>query len=180
MTDAASQTAPQPEPQADAEATSVDALRAALATLQADRDAQAAAATDWRERCARMQAEFDNTRRRLRKEADEAGDRAIARAVRPFLDQIDNLDRALATARPEAFAEFAQGVQLVRENFAAALAASSLVTVPETGAFDPAVHEVLAEMDAEGLAKGHIIQVHRKGYKLKELLVRTAQVVVAK
>ena len=135
---------------------------------------------EWRERCARLQAEFDNSRRRLRKEAEEAGDRAIARAVRPFLDQIDNLGRALDAAKPEAFTEFAQGVQLVRDNLIAALGVVGVVAIPASGAFDPTQHEAIADFATTDTPKGHIVQIHRTGWKLKDQLVRTAQVVVAK
>ncbi|MEK7414363.1 MAG: nucleotide exchange factor GrpE, partial [Planctomycetota bacterium] len=71
---------------------------------------------EWKERCVRQQAEFENVRKRLRKEVDEAGSRAVARFVRPLLDQFDNLDRALAAASPESFAEFAKGVTMIRES----------------------------------------------------------------
>ena len=138
------------------------------------------AVVEWKERCARQQAEFDNVRKRLRREADEAGGRAVARAVKPLLDQLDNLDRALGAATPETFAEFAQGVTMIREQFRAALAGQGLVPVVCEGRFDPALHEVIAEAESAEHPKGHIIQVHRAGWKLGEQLVRSAQVVVAK
>lgn len=135
---------------------------------------------EWKERCMRQQAEFENARKRLRKEADEARTRGIAHFVRPILDQLDNLDRAIAAAKPEAFAEFAQGVTMIRESLRASLAASGIEPVPAEGIFDPAVHEVLAEEARDGLAKGSIVLTHRSGWKLKDQLIRSAQVVVAK
>ena len=135
---------------------------------------------EWKERCMRQQAEFENVRKRLRKEADEAGARAVARFVRPILDQLDNLDRAIAVADPTAFNEFAQGVTMIRESLRASLAAAGLEMVPGEGAFDPALHEVLAEEERADLPKGHIARVHRSGWKLRDQLVRSAQVVVAK
>lgn len=135
---------------------------------------------EWKERCMRQQAEFENVRKRLRKEADEAGNRAIARFVRPLLDQLDNLDRAIAAANPEAFNEFAQGVTMTRESLRASLAAAGIEQVASEGIFDPAVHEVLAEEAREGTAKGSIVLTHRSGWKLKDQLIRSAQVVVAR
>jgi len=137
-------------------------------------------AAEWKDRCLRNQAEFDNVRKRLRKEADEAGTRATARAVKPFLNEVDNLARALDAAKPETFSDFAQGVTLIRENIATALRSMGVEEVPCEGAFDPSIHEVIAEVEHAELAKGHIVQVHRSGYRLKDQLVRTAQVVVAK
>jgi molecular chaperone GrpE len=136
--------------------------------------------TEWKERCARQQAEFENVRRRLRKEADESGNRAVARFVRPILDQLDNIDRAIAAANPAAFAEFAQGVSMIRESLGGSLSASGIEAVPSEGVFDPAVHEVLAEEERADLPKGTIVTVHRSGWKLKDQLIRAAQVVVAK
>jgi molecular chaperone GrpE len=137
-------------------------------------------ALEWKERCARLQAEFDNVRKRLRKEADEAGTRAIARFVRPILNELDNLERAVGAARPEAFHELAQGVSLIRENLKSALAGAGIETIPAEGPFDPSVHEAIAEAESSTVPRGHIVTVHRHGYRLKDQLVRSAQVVVAK
>ena len=133
-----------------------------------------------KERLIRSQADFDNARKRLRKEADEAGTRAVIRFVRPILDQLDNFTRALNAAKPDAFAEFAQGVSMIRENLLSALDGAGIERVPAEGVFDPAVHEVIAEEPRDDVAKGVIVSVHREGWKLKDQLVRAAQVVVAK
>ncbi len=137
-------------------------------------------AAEWKDRCLRNQAEFENVRKRLRKEADEAATRATARAVKPFLNEIDNLARAVEVATPEAFADFAQGVTLIRENLNGALRGLGIEPVTCEGAFDPSIHEVIAEAEHAEVPKGHILTVHRSGYRLKDQLVRTAQVVVAK
>ena len=136
-------------------------------------------AGEWKDRCLRNQAEFENIRKRLRKEADEAGSRGVVRAVKPLLNEIDNLTRALESATPESFSEFAQGVTLIRENLANALKGQGLETIVCEGVFDPTVHEVIAEQESEQ-PKGTILSVFRSGYKIKDQLVRTAQVVVAK
>ncbi len=137
-------------------------------------------AAEWRERCARGQAEFDNVRKRLRKEADEAGTRAIARFVKPILNELDNLERAIAAARPEAFAELAQGVSLIHANLITALRGAGIESIPAEGPFDPSVHEAIAEAESSTVPRGHILTVHRAGYRLKDQLVRSAQVVVAR
>jgi molecular chaperone GrpE len=172
--DMSEQAKPEPNdgaPAADAEPISVPA---------AEWEQTRSQLVEWKERCARQQAEFENVRRRLRKEADEAGTRAVARFVRPLLDQLDNLDRAVGAASPEAYAEFAQGVTMIRESLRASLAASGIEQVAGEGAFDPAVHEAIAEEERSDLPRGHIARVHRSGWKLKDQLVRSAQVVVAR
>lgn len=153
---------------------------AAAAVDLAEFEAARLQATEWKERCVRQQAEFENVRKRLRKEADESGTRAVARFVKPILSEIDNLERAIAAARPDAFVEFAQGVTMIRENLRTALTGAGIEPIACEGAFDPAVHEVLAEEERGDLPKGHIVKVHRSGWRLRDQLVRSAQVVVAK
>lgn len=137
-------------------------------------------ALEWKERCVRQQAEFENVRKRLRKEADESGTRATARTVKPVLTEIDNLERAISAANPAAFSDFAQGVTMINENLKSALAGLGLERIACEGIFDPAVHEVLAEQETADQPRGSIVQVHRSGWKLKDQLVRAAQVVVAR
>jgi molecular chaperone GrpE len=137
-------------------------------------------ASEWKDRSLRNQAEFENIRKRLRKEADEAGVRGVVRAMKPLLNEIDNLGRAIDSATPETFAEFAQGVTMIRENLKNALIGQGIEAIPCEGIFDPTVHEVIAEQEAADVPKGTILQVFRAGYKLKDQLIRTAQVVVAK
>jgi molecular chaperone GrpE len=160
---------PQPNDEAQADdplVTELDTARRELIELK--------------ERWMRAQAEFENARKRLRKEADEAGTRALARGIKPVLDEIDNLGRALEVAKPEAFAEFASGVAMISGNLASALAAQGITAIPCEGIFDPAVHEVIAEVAQAGVPRGTIVTVHRAGYRLRDQLVRSAQVIVAK
>jgi len=133
-----------------------------------------------KDRILRNQAEFDNVRKRLRKEADESGVRSIARFVKPILNELDNFNRALNAAKPEAFAEFANGVAMIRENLSGALSGAGIESIPCEGIFDPSVHEVIAEVEKADLPRGTIVEVHRAGYKLRDQLVRAAQVVVSK
>lgn len=171
---------PMPASEAEQSQDEVAASTETVTIPAAEYEATRQAVVEWKERCMRQQAEFENVRRRLRKEADESGTRAVARFVRPLLDQLDNLDRAIAAADPLAFTEFAQGVTMTRESLRASLAASGIEPVAGEGAFDPAVHEVLAEEARADVPKGHIVQVHRSGWKLRDQLIRSAQVVVAK
>ncbi|TVR14461.1 MAG: nucleotide exchange factor GrpE [Planctomycetota bacterium] len=131
-----------------------------------------------KEQLLRERADFDNIRKRLRREAEEAGQRAVARFVRPMLLQLDNFGLALEAANPEAFNDFAMGVTMIRDGLVATLADAGITPVEEQGAFDPAVHEVVAEVPADA-PKGHIVAVQRRGYRMQEQLVRSAQVVVS-
>jgi len=181
MSNDAAQPAPEtPQPDDVADGASQAGADEALTITVAEFEALKRDASDWKERCMRSQAEFENVRKRLRKEADEAGTRAVARFVKPILTELDNLERAVLAATPEAFAEFAQGVTMIQANLQAALRGAGIEAVACEGIFDPAVHEVLAEAENAEVPKGTIVQVFRAGYKLKDQLVRAAQVVVAK
>lgn len=151
-----------------------------ITILAAEFEAAKRDSAEWKERCQRNQAEFDNVRKRLRKEADEAGTRAVARFVKPILTELDNLTRAVNAANPDAFVEFAQGVTMIQSNLQTALSGAGLEAVIVEGLFDPAVHEAIAEEERSDVPRGTIVQVHRSGWKLKDQLVRAAQVVVAK
>ncbi len=163
-------------PETDSASTASESITITVAEFEAAKRE----AGEWKERCMRSQAEFENVRKRLRKEADEAGSRAVARFVKPILTELDNLERAVLAAKPEAFAEFAQGVTMIQTNLQAALRGAGIEAVVCEGIFDPAVHEVLAEAENGDVPKGTIVQVFRAGYRLKDQLVRAAQVVVAK
>jgi molecular chaperone GrpE len=69
---------------------------------------------------------------------------------------------------------------MIQTNLQSALRASGIEQIACEGVFDPAVHEVLAEAENADVPKGTIVQIFRAGYKLKDQLVRAAQVVVAK
>jgi molecular chaperone GrpE len=177
MSNDAAQPAPETSPDDAAGAT---AAPETITIPTAEFEAAKREAAEWKERCQRNQAEFDNVRKRLRKEADEAGTRAVARFVKPILTEIDNLTRAIGAAKADAFVEFAQGVTMIQSNLQTALGGSGLEAVNVEGLFDPAVHEAIAEEERADVPRGTIVQVHRSGWKLKDQLVRAAQVVVAK
>lgn len=170
----------QAQPAPDAQNQQPDAVVDPVTIPVAEFEAARQQTVEWKERCARQQAEFENVRKRLRKEADEAGTRAVARFVKPILTELDNLERAVLAAKPEAFAEFAMGVTMIQTNLLTALRGAGIEPVICEGVFDPAVHEVLAEEEKADVPKGTIVTVFRAGYKLKDQLVRAAQVVVAK
>jgi molecular chaperone GrpE len=133
-----------------------------------------------KERIIRQQADFDNIRKRLRREADQAGSRQLASFIRPLLVEMDNFEHALNAAKPEHFQDFAMGVTMVRENILGILGHSGIEVVPCEGVFDPAWHEVIAECEDPDKARGTILEVHRQGYRLGEQVIRAAQVVVSR
>ena len=128
----------------------------------------------------RKQADFDNFRKRMRREMEEAGNRALIRFVRPMLSELDNFGLAIDAANPEQFNDFALGVTMIKQNIDNHLSGSGIAAIPCEGIFDPAKHEVLSEVPNDDLPRGSIMEVFRQGYQLNDQIIRAAQVVVSK
>lgn len=133
-----------------------------------------------KERLIRQQADFDNTRKRLRKNAEESGNRMLAGFVRPLIVELDNFEHALKAAHPDRFQDFATGVSMIHQNITAVFDQSGIQAVPCEGVFDPAWHEVCQEIEDDSVPRGTILEVLRSGYRLGDQVIRAAQVVVAK
>lgn len=134
-----------------------------------------APAHDYLDDLKRLQAEFDNFRKRSRADQALAGDRAVARVIEELLPVLDNFERAIAHG------EGGEGVQLVLKDLKAALERLGLEEVPAEGVpFDPNVHEAVESREVDGLEEPQIIEVYRRGYLHKGQLLRPAMVVVGR
>ena len=123
----------------------------------------------------RLQAEFDNYRKRMMKEAAAAGTRGAARVIERLLPVLDNFERAIEHG------EGGDGVRLVFTELKAALEGEGLTEIHSEGApFDPTVHEAVESVDDPEVAEPTVRTVYRRGYKVKESVIRPAMVVVAR
>jgi molecular chaperone GrpE len=127
----------------------------------------------------RTQADFENYRKRVAKEAAAAKERGVCALAKELLPALDNLDRALEAAAKDD--PLLQGVALVRAELTAALARLGIDSFSPAGEqFDPAVHEAVATAPApDGQASGTVIEVYQDGYRLRDSVIRPARVVVA-
>ena len=130
------------------------------------------------DRLARLQAEFDNARKRAEREKSEFRDYATGSVVEQFLPVLDNFDLAL---RSNGTAEqLRQGVELIVKQMEDVLRQLQVAAVPAVGeAFDPRVHEALGSVEREDLPDQHVAEEIRRGYKIRERLLRPAMVRVA-
>src|SRR4051794_654761 len=127
----------------------------------------------------RVQADFENYRKRAAKEVAAAGDRAKGNLVRELLPVVDNLERALASAE-ESEQHLAEGVRLVHSELVGVLQRNGIESFDPTGEpFDPEVHEALSTQPADGADPGTVVGVMEKGYKLNGTVLRPARVVVS-
>ena len=132
------------------------------------------------DRLARLQAEFDNYRKRSAREQQDFRDYALANAVGSLLPVMDSLDLALKNSAGEK-SEVRSGVELVRKQFADALAKLGLREVPAEGEpFDPQYHQAIEMVESDQVPDHHVLQALQRGYKLKDRLIRPAMVRVAR
>lgn len=130
------------------------------------------------DRLARLQAEFDNARKRESKERAEFRDYAIANAVEQFLPVLDNFQLALkSTGSAE---QLRTGVELIVKQMEEALRSLNVQPVETVGAvFDPRVHEALEMVGRNDVPDHQVIEEVRRGYRIRERLLRPALVRVA-
>jgi len=127
----------------------------------------------------RTQADFENYRKRVAKDAAAAHERGTVALAKELLPALDNLDRAIEHAAEDD--PLLQGVRLVRTEMAAALARAGIESFSPVGErFDPSLHEAVATAPApDGQPGGTVIEVYQAGYRCREHVIRPARVVVA-
>ena len=131
------------------------------------------------DRLARLQAEFDNFRKRSVKEQQDFRDYALAEAIRSLLPILDSLDRALKTSEASV-QDFRSGIELIDKQFHDALAKLGVEPIPAEGEpFDPNLHQAVQMVDTADAADNHVIDELQRGYRIKDRLLRPAMVRVA-
>lgn len=129
-------------------------------------------------RLQRLQADFDNYRKRVKTEKQEWTTQAVCDIVRELLPVIDNLERALAA---DGTAEsLAAGVELVFKQFLSALEKHGLSAIEACGGqFDPNCHHAIMQVECEE-PENTVVEELQKGYRLNERILRPSMVKVAK
>ena len=143
-----------------------------LASAQRERD-------EYLDLARRAQADFENYRKRAAREAAVAGERAKSGLVRELLPVVDNLERALASAR-QGEQHLAEGVRLVHSALIAVLERNGVEQFdPRGDRFDPEEHEALSMREQDGAESGLVLDVVEKGYRSNGTILRPARVVVS-
>jgi molecular chaperone GrpE len=139
-----------------------------FAALKAERD-------QLLDRLARLQAEFDNARKRQEREKQDFRDYATGNVVEQFLPVLDNF--ALALNSKGTADQLRTGVELIVKQMDEALRGLSVSVIPTVGQeFDPRVHEALGSIERDDLPDHSVAEEIRKGYKIRERLLRPAMV----
>ena len=141
-----------------------------------------AEATKMKEAWLRAAADFDNFRKRSRKELEDARRSGREDLLRAVLPVFDNLERAIQSAqRTSEVKAVSDGLGMVQRQFVEALGREGITRVPTVGQpFDPGVHEAIQQVETADHAPGTVLAEVQAGYTQGERLVRAAMVVVAK
>lgn len=151
---------------------------AELARLQLDLEQMKGERDQLLDRLARLQAEFENARKRTEREKQEYRDYAVGSVVEQFLPVLDNFELALkSTGTTE---QLRSGVELIVKQMEEVLRQMQVQPIAAVGeAFDPRHHEALGSVERDDLPDQHVAEEIRRGYKLRDRLLRPSLVRVA-
>lgn len=129
----------------------------------------------------RLQADFDNYRKRVEREKQSLINYAVEGMVSELLPVIDNFERALEVKETEDFEGFYQGVDMIKNQLIQALKNQGLEEIEALNKpFDPNYHNAVSQMESEEHDSDTVVQVFQKGYMIKDKVVRPSMVVVSK
>jgi molecular chaperone GrpE len=172
------------EPESEGVAGAQSAESAPASTESSAQDTAADPAAEiarLRDAWLRSAADFDNFRKRTRREIEEARRSEREDVVRTLLPVFDNLERALQSASRSSDKAMAEGLSMVQRQFVDALGRVGIARVATVGlVFDPSVHEAIQQVETSDHSAGTVIAEVQPGYTLGERLLRAAMVVVAR
>ena len=163
------QTAPAETPEAQAQDNQIDALADALQEKVGLQD-----------RILRLQAEFDNFRKRTEREKMEFAEYAGEQTVRALVPVLDDFERALKARTADVPDEFMKGIELIYNRLLDTLKKQGLEPMETDGAqFDPHQHQAIQRLETDEHPDGAIVQEFQRGYNFRGRLLRPAMVQVA-
>ena len=144
---------------------------------------EAEKAKEYWEKAIRLQADFENLRKRLEKEKQEFFRFANEGLIAELLNVLDDLERTvgLAESRHQDLAAFLKGVEMILAHLYEMLKAHGVRPIEAQGKiFDPHYHEALMQVENKDLAEHTIVEELQKGYMLNDRVIRTSKVKVSK
>jgi len=176
--------APEPPPNADAAPPEPLAVSALTPEQIEELKSRAARADEHWDRLLRTTADFENFKKRSARERIEIAQSATAAILQkllPVLDHFEMAQTAAQTAQDGKLAALQEGVTLIQQQLKTIMTGAGLEEIDAAGKpFDPALHEAVSQLESSEIPEGHVVQQLRKGYKLRDRLLRPATVLVAK
>jgi len=149
-----------------------------------DLQARAAKAGEYMDNWIRTSADLENFKKRSARERTEAAQFANASLLQkliPILDNFEMAQTAAQTAQGDKLASLQSGIAMIQQQLRSALLETGLEEIDANGKlFDPTLHEAVSQQETSEVPEGHVVRQLRKGYKLRERLLRPATVIVAK
>jgi molecular chaperone GrpE len=145
--------------------------------------ARAEKADEHWDRLLRQTADFENYKKRAAREKQEATKYANESLLQKLIPIVDNFAAALAasSAQPGSTDSLQAGVNMIYTQLKSTLADAGLEEIDATNQmFDPNFHEAVSQQETNDVPEGQVVQQLRKGYKLRDRLIRPATVIVAK
>ena len=162
----------------------IEMLSQELQELKAIHEEKIAELAEHEDKHLRLQAEFENFRRRGLKEKQESFKFGHQNLVKDLLSAVDNLERALEHGAQNAGAEvkgILDGVELVYREILGTLAKHAVQEIQAEGAvFDPAVHEAMGQIPNGAVPPNTVLQVLQKGYVIHDRMIRPSRVIVSR
>lgn len=134
----------------------------------------------WKEISMRTAAEMENLRKRTTRDREDAIRYANQRLLEDLLPVIDNFEMGMQAASEDTSSMIYVGMDMVRKQLNEFLESQGVETIPTDGLFDPNLHEAVSQEECAKGDEGRILRVTRRGYTLRERLLRPASVVVSK
>lgn len=136
----------------------------------------------------RTYADFENTKKRLMREKDQALEYAYEKIAKDLLPSIDTLEIALKTIKEskensdqtEILGKIEEGIALTLDNLLKTLAKHGIEPIDASGEFDPNFHDAIMQVQSDSHNAGEIVAEMQKGYKYKERVLRPSMVSIAK
>ena len=145
-----------------------------------------AEAAEWKDKYLRAHADFENSKKRLEKDKNNAVSYANESFAKDILSVLDSFENALAAMNSseesdsEAYEKMVEGVNLTYDQLKKILEKNSIKEIACEGEFDPEVHQAIMQVESDEHEAGQIVQVMQKGYTIKERVLRPAMVSTAK
>ena len=163
----------------DAAAPAAESPKEAAAALDPWEELEAEAAK-WKEISLRTAAEMDNLRKRTTREREDAIRYANQRLLEDLIPVIDNFEMGMQAAAQDTKSMIYIGMDMVRRQLNEFLSGQGVEEIPTGGTFDPNLHDAVAQEECGNGEEGRILRVTRRGFRLRDRLLRPASVVVSK
>jgi molecular chaperone GrpE len=161
---------PLPEPEGDV----------AIAEAEPEATPPSDKAAEYLAMAQRTQADFENYKKRVARDAAVAADRGMAKLAKELLPALDHLELALRAAEEHGAGDFAKGIRQIQDEMVGALGRVGIQPYsPKGEPFDPSEHEAMASQPVEGTEPGTVAEVYQQGYRINGVVLRPARVVVA-